>query len=100
MISVTVYSTGPNCMQCTMTCRALTAEGISFHIEDLRKSAAALAFVTQELGYTQAPVVILDQEPQFHWSGFRPDLIAQLAQRVSASNPPTAPQPVRGIGLR
>jgi glutaredoxin-like protein NrdH len=98
MISVTVYSTGQDCMQCTMTCRTLTAEGIRFHVQDLRESAAALAFVTEELGYTQAPVVILDQEPQLHWSGFRPDLIAQLAQRVSAASPPTAPQPARGIG--
>jgi glutaredoxin-like protein NrdH len=99
MISVTVYSTGPDCMQCTMTCRTLAAEGIRFHVQDLRECAAALAFVTEELGYTQAPVVILDQEPQLHWSGFRPDLIAQLAQRVSASRPPVAPQPARGMGV-
>ena len=35
----------------------------------------------KELGYLQAPVVVTDDE---HWSGFRPDKIDALADRMAA----------------
>lgn len=44
---------------------------------DLTGSEAALEYVMQELGYSQAPVVVVDEHD--HWSGFRPDKIAQHA---------------------
>jgi glutaredoxin-like protein NrdH len=46
----------------------------------LDASAAAREYVTEELGYSQAPVVCVDGEPEHHWSGFRPDLIDRLAR--------------------
>jgi glutaredoxin-like protein NrdH len=72
----TVYSK-PNCVQCTATYRALDGQGIEYQVVDLTGSDAALEYVTQELGYSQAPVVVVDEHD--HWSGFRPDKISQHA---------------------
>ena len=44
------------------------------------QDAEAMAYVTQDLGFRQAPVVIAGDE---HWSGFRPDNIKRVA-RASA----------------
>lgn len=74
---VTVYSK-PACVQCTATYRALDSKGISYVVVDVTEVPAALEYITDELGYSQAPVVLVDDET--HWSGFRPDKIAQLAK--------------------
>ena len=44
---------------------------------DLTQDDDAMRFV-QELGYRQAPVVVSDDK---HWSGFRPDRIAEITGR-------------------
>ncbi|POH59618.1 NrdH-redoxin [Cryobacterium zongtaii] len=67
----------PNCVQCTATYRALDRQGIEYQVVDLTGSDAALEYVTQELGDSQAPVVVVDEHD--HWSGFRPDKITQHA---------------------
>ena len=81
MVSVTVYAVGEACQQCRLTCRALREVGIAITIVDLSVSgdAATREYVTSELGYGQAPVVVVDDEPEHHWCGFRPDLIRRLA---------------------
>lgn len=76
---MTVYSK-PNCVQCAATYRALDGQGIEYQAVDLTDSDAALEYVTQELGYSQAPVVVVDEHD--HWSGFRPDKIAQHADAL------------------
>ncbi|MEB4614629.1 glutaredoxin-like protein NrdH [Leucobacter sp. M11] len=76
-MAITVY-TKPSCVQCTATYRALDSKGIEYNVLDLSEDAAALEAV-KELGYLQAPVVVADDE---HWSGFRPDKIAELASRL------------------
>ena len=73
-MSITVYSK-PACVQCTATTRALDAKGITYDVIDLTQDDNAMTHVT-ELGYRQAPVVVAGSD---HWSGFRPDMIAQLA---------------------
>lgn len=73
---ITVYST-PTCRQCSMTYMALDSKGIEYEVVDLSENPAALEYVTQELGYSQAPVVVVDD--QDHWYGFRPDNIARIA---------------------
>ncbi|MRG60402.1 glutaredoxin-like protein NrdH [Agromyces sp. CFH 90414] len=77
-MTVTVY-TKPSCVQCNATYRALDSKGIEYEVLDLSVDESALAHV-KELGYQQAPVVITDEE---HWSGFRPDKIAELADRLA-----------------
>ena len=73
-MSITVYSK-PACVQCTATTRALDAKGITYDVIDLTQDDSAMTHVT-ELVYRQAPVVVAGSD---HWSGFRPDMIAQLA---------------------
>jgi glutaredoxin-like protein NrdH len=76
--TITLF-TKPSCVQCNATYRALDAKGIEYDIVDLSEDAAALEQV-KSLGYLQAPVVITDED---HWSGFRPDKIDELAQRLA-----------------
>lgn len=73
-MSIVVYSK-PACVQCTATYRALDRRGVDYRVVDVTTDAAALETV-RSLGYAQAPVVVTDDA---HWSGFRPDLIAQVA---------------------
>ena len=80
-LSVTVYST-PHCQQCRMAYLALDRAGVPYTVVDLATNDAARAWVSDDLGHTQAPVVVVDQDPDNHWSGFRPDSITALAQRV------------------
>lgn len=77
-MTITVY-TKPACVQCNATYRALDAAGITYETVDLTQSATSLDQV-KALGYLQAPVVITDDGE--HWSGFRPDKIADLAERL------------------
>lgn len=72
---ITVYSK-PSCVQCNATYRALNNLGLRYNIVDVTEVAAALEYVTEELGYSQAPIVVVSDE--MHWSGFRPDLIKQI----------------------
>lgn len=72
---VTVY-TLPACVQCDSTKRVLTRNGVEYQEVDLSQDADALSMV-RELGYTAAPVVMSGDD---HWSGFRPDKLATLAQ--------------------
>lgn len=77
-MTVTVY-TKPSCVQCNATYRALDSRGIVYDIVDLSTDPEALERI-KELGYLQAPVVVTDDE---HWSGFRPDKITALYERLS-----------------
>ncbi len=76
MATITVYSK-PQCVQCTATYRALDRAGLDYDVVDISENPAARDYVTEELGYMQAPVVVVDN--QDHWSGFRPDHISRLA---------------------
>lgn len=67
-----VYSK-PDCVQCTMTTKLLGKLGVEHDTINIMESDEAYAFVTQRLGYMQAPVVVIDDDT--HWSGFRPELI-------------------------
>lgn len=81
MRTITVYNTGPACMQCRLTKNALTTAGITFKEIDVRQCPKALEYIQEELGYTQAPVVVVDD--QDHWSGFQPDQIHRIATTLT-----------------
>lgn len=72
---LTVYSK-PNCPQCRMTYIALDRRGVPYAVVDVTESDAALAYISEELGYSATPVVVIDDHE--HWSGFRPDLIGTI----------------------
>lgn len=78
-MSIVVY-TKPSCVQCNATYRALDSKGINYEVKDLSEDESALNRM-KELGYLQAPVVIAGED---HWSGFRPDKIAELAEKLAA----------------
>ncbi len=80
-MTVTVY-TKPACVQCNATYRALDKKGITYQSVDITEDPAALERVLS-MGYQQAPVVITDAD---HWSGFRPDKIAELAAAVEGAS--------------
>lgn len=84
MATVTVYTTGPECVRCTATMRALARRSISYVEVDIREHPAAQEYVTQELGYSQAPVVVVgDEGGQDHWDGYRPEHIARIARTLA-----------------
>jgi glutaredoxin-like protein NrdH len=74
--AVTIY-TKPKCSQCDMTKMLFMRDGVEYTEVDITKDDAAYAYVTQTLGYLQAPVTVAwpeHYEDPVHWSGFRPDL--------------------------
>ena len=78
-MTLSVYSK-PQCVQCTATYKALERSNIEFQIFDVTEDQDAYETV-KNLGYLQAPVVIAGDE---HWSGFQPDRIAALAERLAS----------------
>ena len=80
MLTVTVYTTGPSCIRCKMTMDVMGRKGVEFVEVDIRENTAAREYVVEELGYTEAPVVVVeDGTGEDHWSGFRPDQIDRIA---------------------
>lgn len=77
--AVSVYTTGPECMRCVLTKRVLEGRGVRFVEVDIRSNDAAREYVVDDLGYTEAPVVVVTDED--HWSGFRPDKLHALADQ-------------------
>ncbi|MDP9883881.1 glutaredoxin-like protein NrdH [Sinomonas atrocyanea] len=80
-MNVTVY-TKPACVQCNATYRALDKKGIAYQSVDVTQDPEALERL-KAMGYMQAPVVVTDAD---HWSGFRPDKIAAIAEAGSAAS--------------
>lgn len=71
---VTVY-TLPNCVQCDQTKRILDKLEVAYETVDLSEDVEAATKMI-ELGYKQAPVVMVDET--HHWSGFRLDKLTNL----------------------
>lgn len=74
-MKITVYSK-PRCVQCDATIRALNRHGVDYETVDVTVDREALEYIVG-LGYQQAPVVMAGDQ---HWSGFRPDMIASVAE--------------------
>lgn len=82
-MQVTVYSTGSACQRCRLTCQRLDDLGVRYEVIDIHDehNATLRAFLIDELGYREAPIVEAHGE---RWSGFRPDLIDELARSLGA----------------
>lgn len=76
-MTITVF-TKPHCPQCDATKRQLTKQGLPFETVDLESHPDILAQL-REAGFMQAPVVIA---PDASWTGYRPDLIRELAKQA------------------
>ncbi|NEG54905.1 glutaredoxin family protein [Bifidobacterium platyrrhinorum] len=79
-MTVTVF-TKPRCPQCDATKRQLNKLGIPFETVDLTENPSTLEQL-QQAGFQQAPVVIT---PDNSWTGYRPDLIRELAKSAVAA---------------
>ena len=81
---VTVYRKRA-CIQCTLTYRALDKAGVTYTVVDVAENAAALECVCEDLGYSAALIVVVDEHK--HWAGFdptaSPPLLKPLACRPS-----------------
>lgn len=84
-MTITIY-TKPGCFGCRKTAEKFLASNITFTEVDITETPAALEYVTEDLGYSQAPVVVVDDH--FHWSGLNPVNIATaitMAQQEEAA---------------
>lgn len=81
---VTVYTAGSACMQCALTEKVLAEFGIPFVTCDITRdeNCAARDYVIGDLGYTRAPVVVVDEHD--HWSGFQPSELKRLAAHIGS----------------
>ena len=76
-MTVRVYTT-PNCNQCAMTKMWLDKKGVHYTTVDLTDRANINDYAAvRALGYTSAPIVAIGTDYEVHWSGFRPDLLAE-----------------------
>lgn len=82
MDPLTIYTTGPACGKCRMTKMALDSKGVPYREVDITQNPEARAYVTEELGYSVAPVVVVDDED--HWCDLRPDHIDRIAKLFRA----------------
>lgn len=68
-MAITIY-TKPGCFGCRKTAEKFTEAHVAFTEVNIAQTPVALEYVTEELGYSQAPIVVVDDE--FHWSGLNP----------------------------
>lgn len=79
-MKVTVYEKS-GCPQCDATKRQLGRHGVEYEVAALQDHLDVVAFAKQE-GWTTAPVVLVEDatgQLVAAWSGFRPDLIKEVA---------------------
>ena len=74
---IIVY-TMPGCPQCKQTKRWLDNRNIYYDEIDVTTDREAYLYITDTLGYRQAPVVEVDRE--VHWSGFNKENLEWFAQ--------------------
>lgn len=80
----TIY-TKPQCPNCDRTKEYFASKGITYTAVDITEVRAALEYITAELGYSQAPVVVNNSDDQDHWSGLRQDKLVQAAMTHKAA---------------
>ncbi|KRE76274.1 glutaredoxin family protein [Arthrobacter sp. Soil762] len=85
MTSITEYTvyTKPECPNCDKTKAYFESKGITYMAVDITENPAALEYITEELGYAQAPVVQNNADDQDHWSGLRRDKLVQASMNHS-----------------
>ena len=84
-MTLTIYTKPAGCFGCTKTKQKFTDAGIAFTEVDVTTNQAAFEYITEELGYSQVPVVVYDKESsEDHWSGLNPAKIAQVIEIEAA----------------
>lgn len=84
---LTIYTKPKGCFGCIKTKAKFDEAGVPFQEVDVTASEAAFLYVTEELGYSQVPVVVFDKDgTENHWSGLNPDKIDQVIAIVKSGN--------------
>ncbi|MFJ7751836.1 glutaredoxin family protein [Arthrobacter sp. NPDC097144] len=79
-MTITVY-TKPGCGPCKLTVRKFESAGLNPQIVDITTNSEALDYISDELGYAQAPVVVYEKDgSEDHWSGLQPDKINKVIE--------------------
>lgn len=87
-MTITLYTKPAGCFGCAKTKELFTTAGIPFTEVDITANAAALEYVSEELGYAQAPVVVCEIGGSVnHWSGLNPPMIAQTIALEQGTSP-------------
>lgn len=79
---ITVYTTGESCRKCHWTIQKFTDANVPHVVVDITDAPAAREYVTEDLGYSRAPVVVVDEND--HWSDLRPDHIDRIIRLFGA----------------
>ncbi|MDF2051647.1 glutaredoxin family protein [Arthrobacter sp. Cr_A7] len=85
----TVY-TKPDCRNCDKTKDYFDSRGITYTTVDITEVPAALEYITEELGFSQAPVVVNNSDDQDRWCGLRRDKLVSASINHHARKGATA----------
>jgi glutaredoxin-like protein NrdH len=78
-MTLTIYTKPSGCFGCTKTKQKFAEAGVAFREVDITTNQAAFAYIAEELGYTQVPVVVYEKDgTENHWSGLNPVKIDQI----------------------
>lgn len=80
-MTITIYSKPykSGCFACDKTKDLFDAAGIDNTVVDITTNTAAVEYISEELGYSQAPVVVYEREGSVnHWSGLNPPEIKKI----------------------
>lgn len=78
-MTLTIYTKPAGCFGCTKTKQKFSEAGVLFQEVDVTTNPAAFEYITEELGYSQVPVVVYDKDgTENHWSGLNPGGIEQI----------------------
>lgn len=81
-MTIELYSK-PMCVQCNQSKKTLDKLGLNYVVADVTEDEKAYEFVTQELGYSAAPVLVIKNDSGdvvSSWSGFQPEKLEALAK--------------------
>ena len=84
-MTLTIYTKPVGCFGCAKTKQKFAEAGLDFDEVDVTNNQAAFEYITEELGYSQVPVVVYDRDgTENHWSGLNPAGIARVIAIESA----------------
>lgn len=88
MTTINLYTT-PGCHQCRITQRKLNDRNLPYRLIKLENEPTIAAHLKAR-GLLQAPIVEIPGKEAQIWSGYRPDLIDQLAAREAHLRQPAS----------
>lgn len=78
-MTVTIYTKPSGCFGYNKTKQKFVEAGLFFQEVDVTTNQAAFEYITEELGYSQVPVVVYEREgSENRWSGLNPTKIDQI----------------------